>query len=213
MKNGEQTADVQNQQMRNYYQWQSKIYDSTRWSFLFGRNKIIQLIPSLKHEDVRILEVGCGTGYNLKKLARKYKTAKIIGMDVSGDMVNLATKNLQDYKDRVTVLEQPYRKGDQTYAESFDVILFSYSLTMINPQWEELIHQAKADLKKGGAIAVVDFYNSRFPWFKNHMGNHHVRMDSHLTPLLEAEFDTFYKKAKNAYGGVWQYFLYVGKKF
>ena len=213
MKKGEQTADVQNQRMRQYYQWQSKIYDSTRWSFLFGRHKIIQVIPSFKHEGVRILEVGCGTGYNLKKLARKYKTAEIIGMDVSGDMVNLARKNLKEYEDRVTVLEQPYQKGDPTYAGYFDAILFSYSLTMINPQWKDLIVQAKADLKPGGSIAVVDFYNSRFQWFKNHMGNHHVRMDSHLTPLMEQEFDTFYKKVRNAYGGVWQYFLYVGKKF
>ncbi len=213
MNHKEHSADLQNEKMRQYYQWQSKIYDSTRWAFLFGRHKIIQLIPTYKQEDVRILEVGCGTGYNLAKLAKKYKTAEIIGMDVSADMVDLAKKNTEAYQDRVTVLEQPYMKGDTTYRDSFDIILFSYSLTMINPQWKDLILQAKADLKKGGSIAVVDFYNSRFQWFKNHMGNHHVRMDSHLTPLLEAEFDTFYSKAKPAYGGIWHYFLHVGRKF
>ena len=66
----------QNEAMRKYYEWQSKIYDSTRWSFLFGRHKVIQVLPSLTHTDINILEIGCGTGYNLNKLARKYPTPR-----------------------------------------------------------------------------------------------------------------------------------------
>ncbi len=206
-------ATDQNERMRKYYEWQSKIYDATRWSFLFGRHKIIQVIPSIHEKDVSILEVGCGTGYNIEKLAKKYRTAKITGMDVSGDMISIAEKNLSAYRNRVTLIEAPYQKGAIDVPESLDVVLFSYSLTMINPQWSELILQAKADLKNGGVIAVVDFYDSRFKWFKNHMGNHHVRMDGHILPVLESEFDTFYKKVRPAYGGIWHYFLYVGKKY
>ena len=206
-------SKTQNENMQKYYEWQSKIYDSTRWSFLFGRNKIIQLIPTLLKKDVQILEVGCGTGYNMVKLARKFKTANITGLDVSSDMIRIAKKNTSKYSNRVNLLEQPYELGDTTWNNSMDIILFSYSLTMINPQWKELLEQAKMDLKEGGVIAVVDFYNSNFKWFKNHMGNHHVRMDGHILPVLEDAFDTFYKKVNPAYGGVWHYFLYVGKKF
>ena len=104
-------------------------------------------------------------------------------------MIRLSKKNTAKYSDRITLLEQPYTKGDTKYNNHFDIILFSYALTMINPQWHDLILQAKADLKPGGAIGVADFYNSKNQWFKNHMGNHHVRMDSHLNPVLEAEFD------------------------
>jgi S-adenosylmethionine-diacylgycerolhomoserine-N-methlytransferase len=83
---------------------------------------------------------------------------------------------------------------------------------MINPQWEELIRQAKADLKPGGVIAVADFFDSRFEWFKTHMGNNHVRMDGHLLPLLEQEFTTLSHVVKPAYGGVWDYFVHLGRK-
>lgn len=206
-------SKAQNERMQKYYEWQSKIYDSTRWSFLFGRHKIIQVIPSLLQRDVNILEVGCGTGYNVVKLAKKYKTAQITGLDVSTDMIDLSKKNTEPFKDRVTLLAEPYTLGDTRWTNSLDIILFSYSLTMINPQWEELIQQAKNDLKEGGAIAVVDFYNSNFKFFKNHMGNHHVRMDGHILPVLEENFDTFYKAVNPAYLGVWHYFLYVGKQF
>lgn len=206
-------ANEQNANMRRYYEWQSKIYDSTRWAFLFGRHKIIQVLPSVKDHKINILEVGCGTGYNLSKLARKYPLADITGLDVSADMINLSRKNTEAYKDRITLVEKPYTKGATEWNNHFDIILFSYALTMMNPFWNDLILQAKEDLKPGGAIGVVDFYNSPFKWFKNHMGNHHVRMDSHLNPVLENEFDTFYKSVNNAYLGVWQYFVYVGKKY
>lgn len=202
----------QNSTMQRYYKLQSKIYDATRWSFLFGRNQIIQEIPMDDNGQWNILEVGCGTGYNLNNLAKRFPKAKLTGLDVSTDMVDLSIKNTQGYADRVTVLAQPYMLGDTIWNEKLDLVLFSYSLTMINPQWKDLIMQAKADLKPGGFIAVTDFHDSRNLWFKKHMANNHVRMDSHLTPLLSQEFTPVVNQVKSAYMGVWQYMLFVGKK-
>lgn len=202
----------QNSTMQRYYKLQSKIYDATRWSFLFGRNQIIQEIPMDDNGQWNILEVGCGTGYNLNNLAKRFPKAKLTGLDVSTDMVDLSIKNTQGYADRVTVLAQPYMLGDTAWNEKLDLVLFSYSLTMINPQWKDLIMQAKADLKPGGFIAVTDFHDSRNLWFKKHMANNHVRMDSHLTPLLSQEFTPVVNQVKSAYMGVWEYMLFVGKK-
>jgi S-adenosylmethionine-diacylgycerolhomoserine-N-methlytransferase len=44
------------------------------------------------------------------------------------------------------------------------------------------------------------------------MANNHVRMDSHLTPLLSQEFTPVVNQVKSAYMGVWEYMLFVGKK-
>lgn len=208
------TASVseQNQTMQRYYVLQSKIYDLTRWTFLFGRKAVIRQLPLDTTEPHRILEVGCGTGYNLRLLAKRFPKAQLTGLDVSSHMIEKATKATKFCSNRVQLEERPYALGDERYTGQFDAVVFSYSLTMINPQWEELIMQAKADLKPGGIIAVADFYDSRFQWFKTHMGNNHVRMDGHLTPLLEQEFDTVSNKVSAAYGGVWDYFVYVGKK-
>ncbi|MBK7870142.1 MAG: class I SAM-dependent methyltransferase [Saprospiraceae bacterium] len=198
--------------MRSYYRLQSKIYDATRWTFLFGRNRILKMLPFPDNAQIHILEIGCGTGYNLAQLAKIFPKASLTGMDVSGDMIKLAQKNTKAYADRVTLIEKPYMPDETAFTGKVDVILFSYSLTMINPQWQDLILKAKADLKPGGAIAVVDFHNSRFNWFKRHMGNNHVRMDSHLLPLLLSEFDSLVEEVKLAYGGVWEYVIYVGRK-
>ncbi|MCB0666402.1 MAG: class I SAM-dependent methyltransferase, partial [Saprospiraceae bacterium] len=80
------------------------------------------------------------------------------------------------------------------------------------PQWEQLIQQAGRDLAPGGYIAVTDFHNSQFSWFRTHMSNHHVRMDGHILPVLQDHFQPDLQLIKSAYLGVWDYFLFIGKK-
>ena len=211
-KNTFQTnPESQNQTIRKYYQFQSKIYDATRWSFLFGRNEIIDRLPIGRDEAIQVLEIGCGTGHNLQRLANRFPNATLTGLDVSADMLAIAGKTLQGYGDRITLIEKPYQEGETTFLDSMDVILFSYSLTMINPQWASLIRQAKSDLKTGGIIAVTDFHDSQFQWFKTHMGNNHVRMDGHLLPLLKELFQPEVEEVKKAYLGVWEYLVFLGR--
>jgi S-adenosylmethionine-diacylgycerolhomoserine-N-methlytransferase len=202
----------QSKKMQAYYAWQSKIYDATRWSFLFGRDEIIKRLPFQREDSFKVLEIGCGTGYNLSHLAQRFPNAELIGLDVSDHMIDKSYKKTRAFSDRLKLENRPYTLGETNYNDQIDLILFSYSLTMINPQWRDLILRAGKDLKKGGHIAVVDFYDSKFQWFKNHMSNHHVRMDSHLTPLLDAKFKTSLCVVKTAYGGIWQYFMYLGTK-
>jgi S-adenosylmethionine-diacylgycerolhomoserine-N-methlytransferase len=156
------------------------------------------------------LEVGCGTGYNLRNIRRQFPEAKLIGLDVSGDMLKKAQKKLSG--PAMEWRNKPYMPEDPEFAGKVDVILFSYALTMINPQWKDLVEKAKADLKPGGIIAAVDFHDSRFRWFKAHMANNHVKMESHILPRLEELFTPLYNKVKPAYLGVWEYFMFVGKK-
>ncbi|MCB0651415.1 MAG: class I SAM-dependent methyltransferase [Saprospiraceae bacterium] len=206
------TKEQQAEAMKAYYRLHAAIYDLTRWTFLFGRRKIVRLLAKQNPIPHRIMEIGCGTGFNLRQLGRQFPLTQVIGMDVSAKMLHKARKNTNVFEDRIQLIEQPYSFGDMKFNDKMDVILFSYSLTMINPQWEELIAQAAYDLKPGGLIGVVDFYNSPFQWFKSHMGNNHVRMDGHLNPVLKRHFQTEYEQVSNAYGGVWQYFMYIGRK-
>lgn len=199
------------QRVRNYYIFQSRIYDLTRWSFLFGRSTILEQLPFEYEQPFHLLEVGCGTGRNLLKLQKRFPEARLSGMDISKDMLTQARKRLEGYPG-VILLEQAYGDEFYTWTGKLDVVLFSYALTMINPQWEALIHQAYKDLRPGGVIAVVDFHNSRFPFFKRHMAGHHVRMDGHILPVLRDNFQEVHGRVKRAYAGVWEYVLFVGQK-
>jgi S-adenosylmethionine-diacylgycerolhomoserine-N-methlytransferase len=195
--------------LKQYYKLHSLFYDITRWSFLFGRKKIItRYLPN----DIlaeQILEVGCGTGKNLQILQRTFQDTAITGVDLSGEMLQKAQKKINPNH---VYLEETYYESNSFNDQSFDLILFSYSLSMMNPGWKQAIANAYKHLNIGGYIAVVDFFESEIDWFKKWMLVNHVRMDSHLLPELKNYFEPIDTTIKTAYLGIWKYLLFVGKK-
>ena len=222
----------QEQKMSAYYRFHAKIYDITRWTFLFGRHWLIDWLPFERSERFTLLEVGCGTGFNLKYLTQCFPKSQLIGMDASADMLHIAQTKWADTPNKPILTNKLYKQGALNFggAESKSprgfgenpkyteggvqprVILFSYCLTMVNPAWDTLILQAKEDLAENGLIAVVDFHNSPSRLFKKWMSKNHVRMDGHIIPFLQDNFETVKYEVRRAYFGLWYYSLYIGKK-
>ena len=198
--------------VRNYYKFQAQIYEATRWSFLFGRKRLIAALRLPYSCDKTIWEVGCGTGHNLHILAKEFPNARLTGIDISPDMLAIARKKLRSYGPRVQFIEAPFGTEHTTGADKPDIILFSYCLTMVNPGWEQMIEHAFHSLKPGGHIAVVDFYDSPFVFFQRWMSHNHVRMEGHLIAALERHFKPSHLEVAAVYGGLWKYFMFVGEK-
>ena len=197
------------QTIERYYRFHAGIYDATRWSFLFGRTELIQQIID-RFAPSRILEIGCGTGKNLAHLAHHLPQARLVGLDLSEDMLEQAQKNLAAYSSRIELLHRTYDRP-LTADSAFDLIVFSYSLSMMPKDWEKVLEYTRQDLKPGGLIAVVDFHDSNFSWFKRWMGMNHVRMDGHLLSGLQSSFRSLSLEVNHAYGGLWSYFLFIGQ--
>lgn len=205
------TKEVQLQDMQRYYEFQAKIYDATRWTFLYGRNGILRNIPFDRQSPIKVLEVGCGTGVNLRKLAKLFPKAELLGLDISGDMLNRAEKNLNKFQDRVSLEEKPYDQNTE-YMGQFDLILFSYSLSMINPQWKDLLALVPSHLSEQGLVAVVDFHDANFNFYRKFMSSNHVRLEGQLLPVLQDQFETKLCKVKKGLAGVWDYMMFIGGK-
>ncbi len=197
------------QGLAGYYRLHARIYDRTRWSFLFGRDAVIARLAQITAPQ-RILEVGCGTGKNLCKLARTFPEARITGLDLSAEMLAQARRKTQGLAHQVELLQKPYKGALEP--GHFDLVLFSYCLTMINPGWEAAIDAAKAELCPGGHIGVVDFHDSPVPAFRAWMAINHVRMQGHLLPCLQERFIPEYARVRSGYGGLWRYLIFIGKK-
>jgi S-adenosylmethionine-diacylgycerolhomoserine-N-methlytransferase len=206
----EKQATAQPQTMQRYYRWHARIYDATRWAFLFGRRRLLRLLP--QKPALRLAEIGCGTGFNLRRLAQQHPDWQLTGIDVSRHMLDRAFQALKPYSQRVFLLEKNYGKGHFRLKEPADVVLFSYALTMFNPGFEGAIEQAYDDLRPGGCIAVVDFHDTPFDWFRRWMGLNHVRMEGHLLPVLEQYFEPKTCQVRRAFGGLWRYVVFVGVK-
>ena len=149
------------QKMDAMYRYQRFIYDATRKYYLLGRDR---LLDKMKVSDgSRILEVGCGTARNLQILAERYASASFFGLDASREMLELAERKTSRFPN--VTLREALADGfhfGHTFglAERFDAIFFSYSISMI-PPWRESLVNALENLKPGGRLYIVDFYNQR----------------------------------------------------
>ena len=194
--------------VEKYYRFHSLIYDATRWSFLFGRDNLLDEIPELPSQP-RILEIGCGTGKNLDSMQYYFPDAELVGIDLSESMLKIAEQKV-GHSDQINLINAKYGSED-LHLEPFDLIVCSYSLTMFGDGIEDIIEQITNDLTTRGYIAVVDFNTSPYQWFRRWMGVNHVNLSGHLFPLLHKYYRPASSKKCDAYWGLWSYFTFIGQ--
>lgn len=137
----------QTEKIRKYYKFHSKIYDATRWLFLFNRPKAIRLLQINPGEHV--VDFACGTGLNLPYIAKK--TTRISALDFSEDMLAVAR-----YKNPgINFIE-----GDactESLPEKADKIICTYSLSLIG-NWKGAIENMQRNLNPSGSMVILDFH-------------------------------------------------------
>lgn len=191
--------------MVRYYRLHARIYDLSRWLFLFGRARLTRAVLE-SCPDARVLEVGCGTGRNLAQLCRASQNCHCWGVDTSPDMLQRAEQRLKPYNNRVSLTRASYGSQITHHPEGpFDVVMFSYTLSMMNPGWDQALMAARADLTPGGILGVVDFHHSPFQGFQKWMRVNHVAMEGHLLEFMTRQFDIHQLSIHKAYGGIWRY--------
>lgn len=144
--------------MDSIYRRQRYVYDFTRKYYLFGRDRLIRDLD-LKPAD-RVIEIGCGTGRNLVKLAKRYPGVSLYGLDASREMLKTAERAIAQsgFSCRIRLAHglaediSPAMFGLDT---PFTDAIFSYSLSMI-PDWKQAL--TGASLAVGtGRVHIVDF--------------------------------------------------------
>jgi len=111
--------------------------------------------------DARVLDVGCGSGWATRLMAEQAKDGKVVGMDISDEMIALAAETSSDFSNVefkvATAEELPFRNAEFTHAFSMES-LYYYS-NMIAALRE--IHRVLDD---GGLfVTVIDLYLENVP--------------------------------------------------
>jgi S-adenosylmethionine-diacylgycerolhomoserine-N-methlytransferase len=200
--------------MSGYYAWQSRIYDATRWAFLFGRDAILEDVR-LKPGDT-VVEIGCGTGRNLAGILKRVgSSGEVFAVDCARPMLERCAERIRRKAwNNVRLIDREYGLTPVT-AGSADVVLMSYSLSMI-PDWERIVDCAARELKPKGRIGVVDFRlgndATAIAGFEQWMTRNHVSINRPYVEKLSAVFHPLLCTTRKAFGGLWSYYEFVGER-
>lgn len=139
--------------LNRYYGVSRWIYDLTRRYYLIGREVALDDLIA-QRGWMTLVEVGPGTGRNLRKLRAARPEARYGGVEASDEMLAHArnkcpwavlTGGFAEDADLVGLLDAPP-----------DRILFSYCLSMVQEPHKALAH-ARRSVAADGEVMVVDF--------------------------------------------------------
>jgi ubiquinone/menaquinone biosynthesis C-methylase UbiE len=98
----------------------------------------------------KVLDIGCGTGNWLVRLAKKYKKFELHGIDRSQGMLAVAAKKNQNIELKTGLAEKlPYNDGE------FDFVFMIEALHHFDDQAQSL-REASRVLKPGGCLFLID---------------------------------------------------------
>jgi len=121
----------------------------TQWYFSQTSNQILNY---LNQNDFNLIDIGCGTGELLRKIAKTYPKAKLFGCDISSKMIKKA-KAKNSFKassffvcaaDKIPVKNQ-----------AFDYAICSHSLHH-HPNANNTIRETWRILAKNGVLILTD---------------------------------------------------------
>ena len=108
-----------------------------------------------------VLDVGCGSGWAARLMAQRARQGRVVGIDVSDEMVRLAGEesvNHPNVEFRVASAEQlPFDDAEFSHAFSMESLYYYADI-------ERALREIRRVLKPGGLfVAVVDLYRENQP--------------------------------------------------
>jgi len=152
---------LENAETKKYYTEQNFSEVAPRYDFItrvlsFGRDaawkrNLISLLPY--HESPVCVDLACGTGDIAFLLARKYPQSRIIGVDITEPMLDIAHR--RNVHPNVSFANQDMASL-AIVSESADVVTGGYALRNA-PDLGTAIDEISRVLKPGGVAAFLDF--------------------------------------------------------
>jgi ubiquinone/menaquinone biosynthesis C-methylase UbiE len=112
--------------------------------------------------DVRILDIGCGTGVLLERVASAHGVGRLAGLDPSAPMLAVAARRLREAGCPSPGLVQGASEAIPFAPGSFDLVVSSNSLHFWPDPGAGLLEIARV-LGPGGRLLLLDWSGDSFP--------------------------------------------------
>lgn len=120
------------------------------------QESVVHLTDFFCPEKAKIVDLGCATGETLSRIHARHanKSLKLVGVDESHEMVNVAVAKVNGSTDYQWVAK---RIQDVELPEKTDMVLAILTLQFMSPEDREaVVEGVYRSLKKGGAFVLVE---------------------------------------------------------
>ena len=173
---------------RRFFDLWARFYDYSffvkPWLLYIQKKTVVEI--KLK-DNIKILDVGCGTGDSLIYLYNKNQKLKLFGIDISKNMLKIARKKLGNK----AILKFSDVEKIQFENNFFDYVINTEAFHHF-PNPNKAIKEMSRVLKKKGKLIITDinFYSNFIHWLFKKIEPGHVKIYN------EKEFQKAFEKNK-----------------
>lgn len=123
---------------------------------------ILAMLPFAQQDEVRVLELGTGTGNLMQKLLDRFPHSTAVGYDLSREMLARARAKLASYGGRVQL-----QQGDisqLSFPGPFDAVISAIAVHHVPPPDKPALFRRLYDaLRPGGVLVLGDAFQAATP--------------------------------------------------
>ncbi len=120
-------------------------------------DRLLARLDVVRQQPRMILDIGCGTGYDLCQLSKRYQRAQVLGLDIAETMVQRARSRAGLWR-RLTG-RSVFACGDAeclpVAAASMDMVISNLALQWCDPR--TMFNEARRVLRPGGLLMFTTF--------------------------------------------------------
>ncbi len=156
MVEGKQNRRVQ--ATRAHFDTQASEYDSehnSRLHYAEMQQVLLRAIPQPPESPLSVLELGVGTALMTERILKRFKSANLEGLELSGDMLAGARNRLLPFGKRVNLSQMDF--ATKLPSAEYDVICSSLALHHLPRTNRDLFYRRLARcLVQGGVLVIAD---------------------------------------------------------
>ena len=130
-----------------------------KYSLIPTRREVKKIVLPLleSNAQLKILDIGCGTGQLIQEVSEIYPSVDYLGIDVAQNMIKVAKQN--NHGENVKFINLSV--DDFTSEEKFDIIICTHAFPYF-PNKSEAMHKMASLCKTNGKIIIVSSSTNNF---------------------------------------------------
>ena len=116
---------------------------------------ILQLIPFETNANIKVLDLGAGTGILSALILQAFPQANVTAFDMAGNMLKICQTNLSAFRERLTLQQGNFAEDD--FGSGYDLVVSGLAIHHLDGAGkQQLFHKLFHSMNAGGILLIRD---------------------------------------------------------